>query len=175
VAAGLGTSLVAGAGPAECARDSAEDTFTSHFYLPLVPDPWQRLLHFDLHYWQYWIQDHTAEPAMLLSLTAAAVFLLCRHGAAGLAVVAVGLTGVATVAAHPDASQLDRLMMPVWVIGAVGFPLLAAYVLARFGGDRTALLAGTPGRRVPHGQSDVRSPCAGVDDHRSRRQRERSG
>jgi hypothetical protein len=121
--------------------ESMQDTFTKHFLRPDVPDPVQRLIQLDLHFWGYY---PVSEPTALLAvvgLIALAVALVRRDAVYGLLVVAAAATGVGAVVAHPLASQADRLMMPVWLVLALGLPLL----LDRTGASAPAI----PGAREP--------------------------
>jgi hypothetical protein len=103
---------------------SLQDTFTKHFIRPDVSDPVGRLIRLDLHFWGYF---PVSEPTALLlaaGLATLAVLLIRRERVYGILVVAVALTGVAAVAAHPIASQSDRLMAPVWLLLVLGLPPL---------------------------------------------------
>ncbi len=104
--------------------ESLQDTFTRHFIRPDVSDPIGRLVRLNLHFWGYF---PVSEPTALLAgggLVALAVLLVRRDPAYGVLVVAVAATGIATVAAHPLASQSDRLMVAVWLLLALGLPRL---------------------------------------------------
>lgn len=104
--------------------ESLQDTFTRHFIRPDVSDPIGRLVQLNLHFWGYY---PVSEPTALLAgagLIAIAVLLIRRHPAYGVLVTAVAATGMVTVAAHPLASQADRLMVAVWLLLALGLPLL---------------------------------------------------
>src|SRR5581483_3839915 len=104
--------------------ESLQDTFTRHFIRPGVSDPIGRLVWLNLHFWGYF---PVSEPTALLAgggLIAVAVLLVRRDPAYGVLVVAVAATGIATVAAHPLASQADRLMVAVWLLLALGLPRL---------------------------------------------------
>lgn len=103
---------------------SLQDTFTKHFYRPDVSDPLGRLVRLDWRFWEYF---PVSEPIALLlaaGLVTLAVVLIRRERVYGILVVAVSATGVAAVAAHPIVSQSDRLMMPVWLLLALGLPRL---------------------------------------------------
>jgi hypothetical protein len=104
--------------------ESLQDTFTKHFIRPDVSDPVGRLIRLDLHFWGYF---PVSEPTALLlaaGLAALAALLIRRNRAYGILVVAIAATGVAAVAAHPIASQSDRLMAPVWLLLVLGLPPL---------------------------------------------------
>ena len=103
---------------------SLQDTFTKHFVRPDVSDPVGRLVRLDLHFWG---QYPVSEPTALLTavgLVTLAVLLIRRDPVYGILVVAVALTGLGAVVAHPIASQSDRLMMPVWLLLVLGVPRL---------------------------------------------------
>jgi hypothetical protein len=125
--------------------ESMQDTFTKHFIRPDVPDPVQRLIQLDVHFWGYY---PVSEPTALLAavgLVALAVALVRRDAVYGLLVVAASATGVGAVAAHPLASQADRLMMPVWLLLALGLPPL-------FG------RAGSAARAIPEAREPLEAP-----------------
>ena len=103
---------------------SLQDTFTKHFARPDVPDPVSKLVRLDIHYWGYF---PVSEPTALLlaaGLVTLAVLLIRRDRVYGILVVALSLTGLGAVVAHPIASQSDRLMMPVWLLLVLGLPRL---------------------------------------------------
>ena len=50
--------------------------------------------------------------------------LLRRDAVFGMLSIAIAATGLGAVIAHPIESQADRLMSPVWVLLALGLPLL---------------------------------------------------
>lgn len=104
--------------------ESLQDTFTRHFIRPDVADPVSRLVHLDLRFWGYY---PVSQPTALLAaaaLTALAVLLVRRAAVYGVLVIAAAASGVCAVAAHPLASQADRLMVPVWLLLALGLPPL---------------------------------------------------
>ncbi|MGX7827264.1 hypothetical protein ACTG9Q_19465 [Actinokineospora sp. 24-640] len=106
--------------------DTLQDKWTDHFRLPDVHDPWERLWEMNGIFWEQWAGAHLAAP-MLLVAVAAGVWGLARYSPAGLVVVgAVAATGVVTQVMHPIAAQGDRLIAPLWLVVAVGIPLLMA-------------------------------------------------
>jgi hypothetical protein len=54
------------------------------------------------------------------------VALVRRHRSFGLIAVAVALTGFLNQAAHPVASQSDRLLIEMFVAAVLGLPFLAS-------------------------------------------------
>jgi hypothetical protein len=130
-----GTSLAGLPGSAE----SLQDTFTSHFAVADVPDPWRRLIVINIRFWDKWIAEQAAAPLLVTALVAGAWFLWRRHRPAALLVIPVALTGLATEIAHPDWLEADRLYSPVWLLAAVGLP--CALALAR------------PDRERPHDEA----------------------
>lgn len=104
--------------------ESMQDTFTKHFERPPVSDPEWDLVKSGLHFWFYFpVYDSTA----LLTagaLVVLAVLLVRRRAVYGVLVVAVAATGLGAVVAHPVASQADRLMVPIWLVLALGLPPL---------------------------------------------------
>jgi hypothetical protein len=103
---------------------SLQDTFTKHFIRPDVSNPVSRLVQLDTHYWGYYPVSEPTALLVLVGLIAIGVALVRRNAVYGIFVIAVAATGLAAVVAHPIASQADRLMSPVWVLLALGLPLL---------------------------------------------------
>ncbi|MBS2966042.1 hypothetical protein KGA66_23560 [Actinocrinis puniceicyclus] len=106
--------------------ESLQDTFTRHFIRPDVADPVSRLLKLDLRFWGYY---PVSEPTALLAaagLITLTVLLLRRDAVYGVLVTAAAAIGVVAVAAHPLASQADRLMVSIWLMLALGLPRLFA-------------------------------------------------
>jgi hypothetical protein len=111
--------------------ESLQDTFTLHFTLPDVADPWARLLQLDVNYWSQWLQEQFRAPLLLL-LVAAGVWGAFRSSAVlGMLVTAVAATGPLTVVAHPIAAESERLMQAVWIAPVIGLPLLLSRLLSR--------------------------------------------
>jgi hypothetical protein len=105
---------------------SLQDTFTKHFIRPDVSNPVSRLVQLDVHYWGYYPVSEPTALLLLVGLIAIGVALVRRSAVYGIFLIAVAATGLAAVVAHPIASQADRLMSPVWVLLALGLPLLFA-------------------------------------------------
>jgi hypothetical protein len=105
---------------------SLQDTFTKHFVRPDVSNPLGRLANLDLHFWAYYPVSESTALLMVVGLIAIAVGLLRRDPAFAVLSIAIALTGIGAVAAHPIESQADRLISPVWVLLALGLPMLFA-------------------------------------------------
>ncbi len=106
--------------------ESLQDTFTRHFIRPDVPNPLRRLFSLDLRFWQYYPVLDSTSLLLLVGLVVVAVLLWRRDRLFAAPLIAVALSGVATVTAHPVASQADRLMVAVWIMIAAGVPLLVS-------------------------------------------------
>lgn len=150
--------------------ESLQDTFTRHFLRPDVSDPVGRLARLDLHFWGYF---PVSEPTALLAaagLIALGVLLVRRDGGYGVLVSAVSATGVGAVVAHPLASQSDRLMVPVWLLLALGLPRLWP---GRPGTVRATRSVPEPGERTPDERTpgerrpDERRPTGRTPDERT--------
>ena len=120
VASELGSALLGWPGLSV----SLQDTFTKHFIRPDVSDPVGRLVRLDLHFWGYYPVSEPTALLLAVGLIAIAVALVRRDAVFGILAIAVSATGLGAVVAHPIASQSDRLMSPVWVLLALGLPLL---------------------------------------------------
>lgn len=103
---------------------SLQDTFTKHFIRPDVSDPVGRLVRLDLHFWGYFPDSEPTALLLGVGLIALGVLLVRRDMVYGVLVIAVSATGLGAVIAHPIASQSDRLMVPVWLLLALGLPRL---------------------------------------------------
>ena len=105
---------------------SLQDTFTKHFIRPDVSDPLGRLVRLDLSFWAYFPVYESTALLLAVGLIAIGVALLRRDAVFGILSIAIAATGLGAVIAHPLESQADRLMSPVWVLLALGLPLLFA-------------------------------------------------
>jgi hypothetical protein len=105
--------------------DTLQDTFTAHFAGPDVAHPWRRLAGLDVAYWSQWTQAQARSPWLVVAVAVGSVALVRRSRAFGLIAGAVALTGFLDQAAHPVASQSDRLLIEAWVAAVLGLPLLA--------------------------------------------------
>lgn len=103
--------------------DSLQDTFTLHWSRPEIADPWRALLRLNINYWWQWLQKEALAPLLLSLLAVGAWGVWKRSVPVALCVIAVGLTGFATAAAHPVAVEQDRLYVAVWLIPVIGVPL----------------------------------------------------
>ena len=103
---------------------SLQDTFTKHFIRPDVSDPLGRLVRLDLSFWAYFPVYESTALLLAVGLIAIGVALLRRDAVFGVLSIAIAATGLGAVIAHPIESQADRLMSPVWVLLALGLPLL---------------------------------------------------
>jgi hypothetical protein len=105
---------------------SLQDTFTKHFIRPDVSDPLGRLFRLDLSFWAYYPVYESTALLLVVGLLAIGVALVRRDAVFGILSIAIAATGLGAVVAHPIESQADRLMSPVWVLLALGLPLLFA-------------------------------------------------
>jgi len=127
IASGLVSTLLGWPGLSE----SLQDTFTKHFIRQDVSDPVGRLVRLDLHFWAYYPVSEPTALLLAVGLVAIAVALVRREAVFGVLAIAVSATGLGAVVAHPIASQADRLMAPVWLLVALGLPLLLAATKGR--------------------------------------------
>jgi hypothetical protein len=113
------------------ASDTLQDTFTNHFEVPDVPDPWTRLLDLNRTFWpdqlSHWLNDGIPLAAStflaVLVFGLAALAISTRRSIAlvwGMAAVAA----MATVAAHPVVSEIDRLVVFAWLPVVLGLALV---------------------------------------------------
>jgi hypothetical protein len=109
-----------------------QDTFTRHFIRPDVSDPVGRLFASNLHFWGYFPVLEPTSLLLILGLVVIGVRLCRRDAVFAALVIAIAATGIGTVAAHPVASQADRLMVAVWLLIVLGVPLLVSDFGRRF-------------------------------------------
>lgn len=140
--------------------DSLQDTFTNHFIRPDVSDPLKLLWRSNLSLWRAF-PDSSPEALLLIAgLVVTAVALWRRDRVWTLLCGSVALVGVASVIAHPIASQDDRLIMPAWLLVVLGLPVLfarrpaadgapAAIPTAPDAADGSAVTAGAAVTAVP--------------------------
>ena len=113
-------------------RETVQDMFTRHFTQPDVPDPWLRLWEANKEYWpaqiEGWLNGGVPlAAASVLAFLVATVYVVPRALPARDALVwlAVGTTGLVTVAVHPVWSEVDRLMIVTWLPLVVGLAMVA--------------------------------------------------
>ena len=111
--------------------DTIQDTATLHFVKPDIPNPWRFLLSKDLS-----LIKGEGMPVLkqvwpwLLTLVGVGV-LLMRMRWKSYSWLAVGVTGIAAVLAHPLRSEYPRLSIPVWLPVVAGLSLLLTALLDR--------------------------------------------
>jgi hypothetical protein len=113
------------------ASDTLQDTFTNHFAVADVPDPWTRLLDMNRAFWPAQLSQWLNQGIPLAASTFLAVLVF---GLAALAVSArrsialvwgmAALAALATVAAHPVVSEIDRLIVFAWLPVVPGLALV---------------------------------------------------
>ena len=109
------------------AEETLQDMFTANFVNPDVPDPWSRLLELNRSFWPLqlntWLNLGAPFAAStFLAVVVAGLGALCWAARFRYVVLwlAVGATGVLSVAFHPVGSEVDRLIALVWLPVAVG-------------------------------------------------------
>ncbi|WP_052230298.1 hypothetical protein [Streptomyces sp. CT34] len=108
-----------------------QDTFSKHWTRPEVATPWHDLLHLNHNFWWQWAQHQALAPVLVLPLALALWGLWRRSVPLALTVAGLGVTGIATVVAHPVTFQAERLYAAVWLIVAAGIPVLVDEVIRR--------------------------------------------
>lgn len=109
-----------------------QDTFTTHFSRPDVPDPWTRLAALDGRYWAHWIGQEASLPVFLVP-TIVAAWALYRYGQGlGWFALAAAVAGGVQVAGHPLVQEADRLGVLMWVPAVLGLPLLVEAAQHRY-------------------------------------------
>ncbi|GGC79312.1 hypothetical protein GCM10011512_02440 [Tersicoccus solisilvae] len=120
---------------------SLQDTFTWHFTLPPVPDPWVKLLFLEGNFLGTFVGNLPLNPGWVLvaAIGIAGIVLLLRRRrpdpSAWALTVPAGL-GVLTVVGHPVYSQSARLGSPVWVTMAFGVGIAISWAVDRFASRR---------------------------------------
>lgn len=140
--------------------ESLQDTFTNHFIRPDVSDPLHLLLRANLSLWRAYPDSSSDALLLPAGMLIVALFLWRRERVFTVLTVAVALTGIASVIAHPIASQDDRLIMPAWLLIVLGLPLLAA--------RRAAQPALPPSEPSPDGDSSGDETTAHTAPERER-------
>ncbi|MEU6342350.1 hypothetical protein ABZ883_15585 [Streptomyces sp. NPDC046977] len=104
--------------------ETLQDTFTDHFLLPAVPDPWAQLLDLNMRYWPHWVVTQALDP-LFLACTALAAWALIRRGTPVITWLCLVLlvTGLGAAVAHPVADQTERLWLLAWIPPVIGLVL----------------------------------------------------
>ncbi|MFJ7963285.1 hypothetical protein [Streptomyces sp. NPDC096324] len=119
--------------------ESVQDLLTGHYARPDRVHPWPEFLHLEAAFWIEWTRRQLWEPLFLAAVVAAGWGALRRHRAFAVFLLAAAGTGVLNQAAHPDINVWgDRLIVLLWLLPAVGLPLLLDTVTR-------------PGTRLPGG------------------------
>jgi hypothetical protein len=117
-------------------KASLEDTFTAHYTEPVPADLYGKWLSLNRHYWIAEAKGYLHDPLVpALVLLGAAILWRYRRDF-GAIVAAAGLTGLASAAAHPLTSQLDRLYVQVYLLAVCGLPILADLIRGRRDAER---------------------------------------
>ncbi|MEO3826089.1 hypothetical protein [Actinomadura sp. B10D3] len=107
-------------------HETLQDTFTRHFRLPDVPDPWQRLADASWSLWTDGIAqlmlDEPLIPAAFLFAAAVLLTRIRRDAAWPLALA--GLTGALVASMHPLVYELHRLSVVAWIPVAIALAAL---------------------------------------------------
>jgi hypothetical protein len=119
-------------------NDSLQDTFTKHFIRPDVSNPVTKLVSLNEKFWAYYPVLEPTALLLALGLVVVGVALLRREPVFAALTIAVAATGVGTVIVHPVSSQADRLMVAVWLLIALGVPLLLSDLRRRIAPASTA-------------------------------------
>lgn len=113
------------------ASETLQEIFTHHFRTPPVDDPLSQLLRLNVSYWVQWASDQAAEPLFVLLLGLGCWGFLRCSPVLGVLSLAAGMVGLATAAAHPTASQGDRLWLLMWMPALLGTPLAVDLLRSR--------------------------------------------
>ncbi|MGW7606195.1 hypothetical protein ACWGKW_02725 [Streptomyces sp. NPDC054766] len=121
----LATVLLARALRYPSESESVQDLLTGHYARPDRAHPWPEFLHLEVAFWVEWVRRQFWEPLFLTAVVAAGWGALRRHPAFAVFLLAAAGTGVLNQAAHPDINVWgDRLIVLLWLLPAVGLPLL---------------------------------------------------
>ncbi|HZP51550.1 hypothetical protein [Actinocrinis sp.] len=131
-------------------KDSLEDTFTNHYTEPTPPNLYGKWLALNKHFWLATAKNYLHDPLVPALLVLGAVLLWRFRRDLGAIVGAAALTGLASAAAHPLTSQLDRLYYQAYLLGVCGLPILADLIRRQTG----VLEAVRGGRAAPGAPSD---------------------
>jgi hypothetical protein len=112
------------------AEETLQDKFTASFTQPDVPDPWSRLLDMNQAFWPLqlngWLNGgipFSASPFLALVIAGLVLVAWVAPGRQALLWLAAGATGVVSVVAHPVPSEVDRLLVYIWLPVGVGLAL----------------------------------------------------
>jgi hypothetical protein len=115
-------------------RETLQDMFTRHFTRPDVPDPMARLVELNEKHWPAQLDKWLNSGAPLAVSTVLALLLVGLYVALrtlpprdALVWLAVGASGLVTVALHPIWTEVDRLMIFAWLPVTVAVALVARH------------------------------------------------
>ncbi|MEV0097112.1 hypothetical protein [Streptomyces sp. NPDC050738] len=154
------TALVAHALHYPSAYDSVQDLLTHHYARPDVPHPWRELAYTEARFWTGWLRHQCLQPLLPVLLAGAGWAAYRRSPVFAAVLAAAACSGVVNQAAHPDSTLWgDRLIVMVWLLPAIGLPLLAEWAgahrvtsvtgAARHGTDEECTLPPPPPRGAP--------------------------
>ncbi|WP_344671013.1 hypothetical protein [Catenulispora yoronensis] len=100
------------------------DTMTNHFTQPVPADMYVRFLHAEFRFWRVFL-PMISDGAYLVVLAALGLWGVARWARPRVAapVLAVAAVGPASLVLHPG--DWARMLAPMWIVVAVGLPLLA--------------------------------------------------
>ncbi|MEV6485178.1 hypothetical protein [Streptomyces sp. NPDC051576] len=128
-AAAVGTLLLASLLHYPSQTDSLQDLLTDHYAYPDRTRLWPEFLHLEADFWLEWTRQQLWQPVLVAALGAGAWGAL-RRPVFGVFLIGAAFTGILTQAAHPDISVWGgRLIVLVWLLPAVGVPLLLETVV----------------------------------------------
>ncbi len=109
--------------------ESLQDSYTVHFTQPDVVDPWARLVHGEWQLFRTLIVRPTL-MAELAVITAASVWAIRRRPRIAWPALLVGLTGPASLVAHPVAPEVSRMLTSLVAPGIVALALLVELLVS---------------------------------------------
>ncbi|MEN3611082.1 hypothetical protein AAH979_16180 [Plantactinospora sp. ZYX-F-223] len=108
--------------------EAIQDYATTHYIRPDTPEPYTWLWERNLLWWPGALEHMIVSPLPLIAVIIATLIFVIRTRHLTFLWLGTGLSGLAMLVAKPVDSEVERLMIPVWILvsAALGYAIVAA-------------------------------------------------